>query len=201
MRRPPSRLPTALALLALLAACGGPVLYVEVTIPQVKVALPRQSFPAFAGAPADPNTACDGVPNCLFKDLEYDLADAVPLAGEENVEIDLRLTRLSMTLQTTPGGPGDLGDIEQVTLKIVNPDDPTDYEIAASYVRTEPNPTSFTVSGNANLDLGRYLTGTVFKARAEMIYASGAIVPAFTADVDSEFSVVLTLDYGTYIGL
>ena len=29
----------------------------------------------------------------------------------------------------------DLGDIEEVSLKIVNPDDPADYRIAASYVR------------------------------------------------------------------
>jgi hypothetical protein len=198
MRRPLSRLPTVLAALALLAACGGPLFYVEVTIPSVKVSLPQQSFPAFTGIP-DPGTACDGVPNCLFKDLEYDLADAVPLAGEDNVEVDLRLTAISMTLQVTPGGPGDLGDIEEMAVKIVNPDDPTDFEIAASYVRTEPNPTTITVSGNANLDLGRYLTGTVFHARAEMIYATGAIVPAFTADVDTDFSVVLKLDYGSYV--
>jgi len=192
MRRPTLPLAAA-ALCSLLAACDRPFLYAELTIPELRVNLPQQDFPASSGAPPDQwCTPTD--PSCLFTEVEYDFSDAVPLVGEKGVTVDLRLTEISMALDA---GTSDFGTVESVTIRIVSPDDPADSVVAASYVRTEPNPTTITVSGNANIDLGPYLSGSKFVARAEMVYASST--PAFTADVSARFSLVLTVDYGSYV--
>jgi hypothetical protein len=189
------RLPLAAALVLLLASCGGPVFYLQIVIPEVHVSLPRQSFPASTGAPpTDWCTPAD--PTCLFTNIEYDFGDKVPLLGQKHVTVDLRLTQLGIVLDA---GTADLRGVKSVTVRLVNPDDATDSVVAASYVRTalDPNPTTISVSGNANVDLGAYLTGSKLVARAELVYDD--TTPAFTADVAAEFSFVLTLDYGAYL--
>mgnify|MGYP000850325509 FL=1 len=186
--------PTLLAAaLAFLVACGGPLLYVEVTIPELDVTLPGQTVPAFTGTPT-PDISCG--PNCLFTELDYDLGDSVPLLGEKNVTVDLRMTQMNLKIDA---GVNDLDGVKSVTLKLVDPADPTRMITAASYYRTTRHVQSFTVAGNANLDLGSYLQGTKFKGRAELIY--DAQTPEFTATVGARFSLVLKVDYGTYVGL
>jgi len=193
MRRRILPLAASAALCAPLAGCDRPLLYAELVIPEIRISLPQQVFPASTGAP--PETWCTPTdPTCLVKEVEYDFADAIPLIGEKGVTVDLRMTEIAMTLDA---GTADLGSVESVTIRIVSPDDPGDTVVVASYVRTEPNPTTITVSGNANIDLGPYLSGSKFVARAEMVYASST--PAFTADVSARFSLVLTVDYGSYV--
>lgn len=195
MRRLP-RLPLLAATLAWLTSCGGPLLYVEVVIPALEVTLPGQVVPAFTGAPG-PDISCG--PSCVFTEIDYDFGDSVPLLGDDNVEVDLRMTSMRMRLDA---GADDLGGVKSVTLKLLDPSAPTDLSKAitvASYYRspTDLHPTSFEVSGNANLDLGGYLTGTAFKARAELIYDS--LTPEFTATVGATFSLLLKVDYGAYV--
>lgn len=198
MRRAFLRLPLALAAALLLGSCGDPLLYLEVAIPELSVTLPGQVIPAFDGTPT-PDIACG--PSCLFKDVEYDFGDAIPGLGEDHVEVDLRLTGMEMVLDA---GASDLSGVESVVFKLYDPDapdDPAAARVVASYFRDDDAaaPTSIAVSGYANVDLDRYLTGSTFKARAELTY--DAATPEFTTTITATFSALVKLDYGAYVGL
>jgi hypothetical protein len=167
---------------ALCLSCGQ-VFYVELVIPELRVSLPAESFPATGG------------PDTLGHDFEYDFGDSVPLVGDDKVTVDLRLTEISIE---PAAGATDLGGVRSITLTVVNPDDPNDVVVAASYERPLPGPVSaIAVSGNANIDLGRFLSGSTFTAHAEMVYDEAT--PAFTANLAGRFSLVLRLEYGDYV--
>jgi len=200
----------AAAFVPLLASCGGPVLFGEVTIPELRVGLPGLQFVATAGAP--PEFWCDptsiGDPMCLARTFDYDFGDKVPLADDPNASLDLRLTAVTISLLPPAQQPGtvtDLALIDSVTLRLLDPahaGDPMDVQIAhsvviASYVRTEPAPTVIEVSGNANTNLGPYLLSGKLSIRAELTYQADS--DAFVADVEGDYSLVLKYDYWSKI--
>jgi hypothetical protein len=197
----------AAALPALLAtSCGGPVFFGEVVIPELTVGLSSVQFVTTVGAP--PEFWCDpsgvGDPPCLARTFAYDFGDKVPLAGDSNVTLDLRMTSLTIVLRPLadqPAGVTDLGSIKAVTLKLIDPayvDQPLDEQLAhaiviASYVQTEPAPTTIVVSGNANTDLGPYALSGKLSIRAELSFEADS--PEFVADVASSYSMILEYDY------
>jgi hypothetical protein len=195
------RTPTAVAALALLTACGGPILYADLQIPDVHLTLPSQAFPGTDTT--DPTKWCDPLappappaPSCITTTLDYDLGANVPILNRDNVTYDLRLTDVSLTLSATEVGR-DLAGAKLVTIRILaDPADPTSGVVVASYARPPGTtaPTTISVSGNANVDLGPYLRAGRLPVRVELVFDSA--MPAFAADVRAGFSVDVKLDYG-----
>ncbi len=203
MRRAPrSVLVLALAVLAAaLSGCGGPLLYAELEVPSLKATLPSQEFPASdTGNSADwcdPNQQSN--PPCIQLTTDYDLGGMVPILNEPNVTYDLRLTDVAITLTTASVGT-DLSGIQRVSISaLADPNDPSSTVVIAAYVRPPSGnpPTTLSVTGNSNLDLGPYLRGGVLRVHAELVLDSGT--PAFTADVTSGFSLLVKLDYGSLL--
>jgi hypothetical protein len=193
----------ALAALALaLAACDGPLLFAELSIPEIRVTLPGQSFPASdTTIPAnfcDP-TAPQSFPPCIALTLDYDLGGNVPVLTEQNVTYDLRLTDVAIALSATEVGK-DLSGVRLVTIRVLDdPLDPTAGVVVASYVRPPGPvaPTAIAITGNANLDLGPYLEVGRLPVRVEVVLDAGT--PAFLADVQVGFSLEVKLDWGAYL--
>lgn len=196
MRRAPPALALALAGAAL-AACDGPILFAELEVPELRVTLPSQQFPA--SDTTLPENWCSTVqtdPPCIQLTLDYDLGGQVPVLNEPNVSYDLRLTDVAISLSATEVGR-DLSGVRLVTIRVLpDPLDPASAIVVASYVRPAgaPAPTAVSVSGNANLDLGPYLDQGRLPVRAEVVLDQPT--PAFLADVAAGFSLEVKLDYG-----
>ncbi len=188
---------SCLAVAALsLAACGGPLLFAELEIPDIHVTLPSQSFPASDSSnPVDWCTPAQSSPPCIATTLDYDLAGNVPVLNEQGVTYDLRLTDVAVTLAATEVGK-DLRGAELITIRVLDPVDPSASVVVASYARPPGTvaPTSIAVSGNANVDLGPYLRAGRLPVRAEFVFDQ--LTPAFLADVRVGFSLEVQLDYG-----
>jgi hypothetical protein len=200
MRRAPIA-PLLAALAAALSGCGGPLLYAELEVPTLRATMPEQAFPASDTTnPADWCAAVqDPVNPCIQLTTDYDLGGMVPILNEPNVTYDLRLTDVAITLAATEVGK-DLSGIQRVTLSaLADPNDPSSTVVIAGYVRPASGnpPQAIAVTGNSNLDLGPYLRGGVLKVHAELVLDAGT--PAFTADVTSGFSLLVTLDYGSLL--
>jgi len=199
--------PAAAALAAaLLTSCGGPLLFAEVEVPDLRVTLPPQSFPASGTAlPAnwcDPSLPVNTNPPCVAISASYDLAAQVPAFTKPGVTYELRLTDVAFILsgtQTNPAAPPDLGGIVSAAVRVgVDPAVAGSGTIIASYARTgNPHPTSITVSGNANLDLAPYITSGKLPVRVEVVVDN--TTPAFDANILAAFYVRITLDWGSYL--
>lgn len=186
----------------LLAACDGPLLHAEIQIPDLQVTLPSQSFPAVnASLPADwcdPTLQTD--PPCLALATDYDIGAQVPAVGEQGVSYELRIRRVAITLSATqqPGAPPDLSGIESATIRVL--DDPLTGTgaVIASYVKPPgATPDAIAVTGNANLDLSPYLDAGILPVRVEVVVSNGTA--AFDADITAAFSVVVDVDWGSYL--
>lgn len=193
----------ALAALALaLAACDGPLLFAELSIPELRVTLPGQTFPASDTGNAayfcDP-AAPQSFPPCIALTLDYDLGGNVPVLTEENVTYELRLTDVAIALSATEVGKN-LSGIQRATITVLDdPLVPSGGIVVASYVRPPGavTPTEIAISGNANLDLGPYLDAGRLPVRVEVVLDAGT--PEFLADVQVGFSLEVTLDWGAYL--
>ncbi len=198
MRRVP--LAVAAALAAALAGCGGPLLFAEVQVPKVGATLPRQSFPASDTTdPADWCSALQTDPPCIQTSIDYDLGGMVPILNDPGVTYDIRLTELAVALSTTEVGK-DLSGVRSASVSVLtNVADPASAVVIASYVRPSgtATPTSISVSGNSNLDLGPYLRGGVLRVHAELVIDKPT--PAFLADVTSQLSLEAKLDWGSLL--
>jgi hypothetical protein len=199
--------PAALAALSLasLASCSGPLLFAEVEIPDLRVTLPQQSFPAFdAGNPAnwcDPSGPPPPIP-CVALSTAYDLGAHVPALTEKGVTYELRVTDVEFTLsatQSSPGAPTDLGGIQSATVRVGwDPAVPGSGVVIAKYVRaTAGTPTTVAISGNANLDLAPYISSGNLPVRVEVVIDGPT--SAFDADILAAFYVRVTLDWGKYL--
>jgi len=191
----------ALAALALaLAACDGPLLFAELSIPEIRVTLPGQTFPASdTTIPANWCSAIQVDPPCIALTLDYDLGGNVPVLTEQNVTYDLRLTDVAIALSATEVGK-DLSGVRLATIRVLDdPLDPTAGVVVASYVRPPGPvaPTTIAITGNANLDLGPYLEAGRLPVRVEVVLDAGT--PAFLADVQVGFSLEVKLDWGAYL--
>jgi hypothetical protein len=184
------------ALLALLAGCGGPLLFAELTIPELAVTVAQQSFPGMA---ADPSRYCAGRPDCITTDLTYDLGQQVDLLTRKDVEYELRLTDLAIVLDATSAGT-DLRGVRSAVVEVFPPGSTTPV-VVASYARaaTNPDPNTIAVSGNSSIDLAPFVEAGVIHARVELSY--DAPTPPFTADVRGAFYLKVKLDYGKTLGL
>ncbi len=198
MRHAPAAV--AIVLAAALSGCDRPLLFGELRIPELRVSLPSQSFPA--SDTSAPENWCDAAaqqdPPCIALTLDYDLGGQVPILTEENVTYDLRLTDVAIALSATEVGK-DLGGVQLVTIRVL--DDPLlpAGVVIASYARPGPGaaPTSIGVTGNANLDLAPYLAAGRLPVRIEVVL--DALTPAFLADVAAGFSLEVKLDYGALL--
>ncbi|HEY6098101.1 MAG TPA: hypothetical protein VIW03_01635 [Anaeromyxobacter sp.] len=190
---------------ALLASCGGPLLFAEVEVPDLRVTLPPQPFPAsYTGNPADwCNPASQTNPPCVAVSASYDLAAQVPAFAQSGVTYELRLTDVQFLLsgtQTNPLAPPDLGGIVRATVRVgVDPAVPGSGTVVAAYVRTGTNvhPANIAVSGNANLDLAPYVSTGKLPVRVEVVLDNAT--SAFDANILAAFYVRITLDWGKYI--
>jgi hypothetical protein len=191
----------ALAALALaLTACDVPLLSAELSIPELRVTLPAQAFPASdTTLPENWCAATPSDPPCIALTLDYDLGGSVPVLAERNVTYDLRLTDVAIALSATEVGR-DLSGVRRVTVSVLgDPLDPTTGLVLTSYARPPgaAAPTRIAITGNANLDLGAYLDAGRLPVRVEVVLDAGT--PAFLADVQAGFSLEVRLDWGAYL--
>jgi hypothetical protein len=188
----------------LLAGCRESLLFADIEVPHIGVTLPAQAFPA--SDTSDPADWCDPAapsdPPCIAATLDYDLGAEVPALMNDSVSYDLRLTEVTITLSATSAGT-DLSGVRTAVVRVL--DDPTIFAsgaVVASYTRPpgpipDPPPTSIAVAGNASVDLGPYLDAGSLPIRVEVELDS--LTPAFDADVYAGFSLVITVDWGSYL--
>ncbi len=191
----------AAASLSLLAACEGPLLFLEIEIPEARVTLPSQSFPASDTSDTadwcDPSAPSNPLPSCVARTLDYDLGAEIPTLVEPGVTYDVRLTDVAITLSATE--TGDMGGIVSAVVRVLDdPADPSAGTVVASYTRSgTASPRSIAVSGNSSVDLGPFLNGGRLPIRVEIVFDN--LTPAFLADVEAGFSLVLKVDWGSYL--
>lgn len=190
-----------LAAVAALPGCGGPLLFAELQVPELRVTLPEQAFPAsdttnpadWCALVQDPSTPC------VQRTLDYDLGGPVPILNERGVTYDLRLEDVAIILSASQAGT-DLTGVKYASLLVLaDPLDPSSGTVIASYVRP-PNAApsrSIGVTGNSNLDLGPYLRTGILPVRVEVTF--DAPTPAFLADVAAGFSLEVKLDWGSLL--
>lgn len=171
-----------------LAGCGGPVLFAELEMPSVAVTLPQYSFP---GAPA-------GV--TVREDIVVDVGANVPLVNEPNVEFDLRLSRMTLVLDTS-GPMSNFDDIESVTITALAPAGSGLVDLvllAYTNPHTATNVTRITATSETDADLKPYLSAGQLNIKAE--YTGGGLpLSTWTADLTAEFWMKVKLDYGAYL--
>jgi hypothetical protein len=180
---------------SLLAGCS-PLLSAELEVPEIRITVPQQSFPATNPELSD---LCAGLPGCIARPISYDVGAEVPVLKEDNVTFDIRVTDLAITL--TSGSAGNLGGVESAKIMVLDAPDATTGTVVASYVRPSATaaPTSISVSGNSSVNVGSYLEAGLIPVRVEMTYDPAIPPPDFTADVEVGLSLVVTLDWGAYL--
>jgi predicted small lipoprotein YifL len=196
----------ALAALLALTACGKPLLYAEVEIPQVHVTLPAQAFPSTQNPL--PTDLCTGtVPagdSCLEKSITYNLGSDFTDLTKDSVSYDLRLTDLGITFvaSDSPATFQDFRDVKRVVVSVVGPPssglpavDLASYEASAS----DPTPTTIVVGALSNVDLGAYVQAGALTVTARMEF--GQNIPAFTADVAGDFYLKVLVNWGHKAGV
>ncbi len=180
----------------LASGCSGPMLSAELDVPEVRITLPQQQFPSSlaVGSWCTPTT-----PDCVAKDLSYDLGAQLPVVTKPNVKYHLRLT--SVAIQLAAGTPGTAhGGVKSVVIRVRDPAVAADPGvIIASYVRdpANPSPAAIAVTGDSSVDLDGYVQSGQLALRVELV--SDAPTPAFTADVSSTYSLTVNLDWGAYL--
>jgi len=179
-----------------LSGCG-PMLFAELDVPEVRITLPSQAFPASPAVPADwcfPDT-----PTCVATELQYQLAAQVPIVNEPGVTYDLRLKRVAIVLTASSAGT-DLSGIVSAGIRILDPSGGPGV-VVASYTQdpAAPAPTSLAVSGDPSLDLEPYVRSGNLMARVEFVYDPAHLTPAFDADVSAAFALDVKVDWGEYL--
>jgi hypothetical protein len=177
-------------ILLALAACDGPLLFAELEMPSVVVTLPQYTFP--------------GDPLGLFnvKDVSFDVGASVPVVEEPNVELEFRLTR--MTLELGTDGPiSDFDGFQSVTITALHPTDPALDLVLLHYEKPAgaADITRISASSETDADLLPFLTDGTITVRAR--YESDGVNPFpasdWTADLTAEFRFQITMDYGAYL--
>ncbi len=190
----------SLALAALLPGCDGPLLFAELQVPTVRATMPAQPFPAsFTADPAFWCSAQQTDPPCVQTTIDYDLGGMVPILNDPSVSYDLRLTEVAVTLSASQAGTS-LGGVKLASVSVLtDPNDPASAVVVAAYARPPGTaaPTTISVSGNSNLDLGPFLRGGVLRVHAELVIDQPT--PAFLADVTSTLSLEAKLDWGSLL--
>jgi hypothetical protein len=186
---------TVLAAALLLAGCDGPLLFAELEIPDIRITLPSQTFPGTSTAL--PQDWCAATPECVEKELSFDLGAEVPVVTEPNVTYHLRLTSVAIVLSATSLGTP-LGGIEAVQISVLDPQS-GEGVVVASYEKTTESPTEIRVAGNSSIELGRYIAAGALQVRVELTYDLSNPTPEFQADVETGFAFDAKLDWGAYL--
>ncbi len=190
----------------LLSGCG--LLTAEIDVERVGVIVPNNQFKAPASSTSsdwcDPNAPpTPAEPACMAAALDYDLGSYVPALTDNSVTYDLRLTDVDITLSAGELMT-DLAAIESAVVRVgyvydsatstvVDPG-----TVVASYYK-EPgsNPTTIAVSGKSEVDLGPYLDAGKLPVRVEVVL--DYLTPAFKADIQAGFSLMMKVDWGSYV--
>jgi len=175
-----------------LASCGGPVLFAELEMPSVEVTLPQHTFP---GDPLGLSTS---------ETVAFDVGANVPVVNEPNVEFDLRITRMTLVLDTT-GPLSNFDGFETVRITALHPGgDPARDLVLLEYTKPAgaSGITRITATSETDADLKPYLSAGVITVRAE--YASDGVNPTlptadWTADLTADFWMRVKLDYGAFL--
>jgi len=192
MRAPSLRSSVAVLSLAALAACGGPILFAELTMPSVEVTLPQHVFP---GDPLGLSSS---------ETVSFDVGANVPVVNEPNVDFDLRITRMTLVLDTT-GPLSNFDGFQTVKITALHPSGNAaldlvllryDKPAAASRI------TRISATSETDADLKPYLSAGVIDVRAE--FTSDGVNPTlppsdWTADLTADFWMRVKLDYGAYL--
>jgi hypothetical protein len=184
---------------ALVAGCGQPLLSARVDIPEIRISEAPQAFPA---ASIDPSTACSFIvptpPSCVAQALAYDIGQEVPVLKQKGVTVDLRLT--DVELELVAGGASSLRGIIEAEVDLRDPATGGFVKVA-SYVRPSPTstPSTISVSGSSNLELSPFLSGGRLDGRIAVQVDPTQLPSGFTATLDAGFSLVVTLDYSSYL--
>lgn len=188
--------PLLVALATLLPGCG-PMFFAELDVPEVRITLPSQAFPASPAVPADwcfPNT-----PECVATELAYELAAQVPIVDDPGVSYDLRLKRIAIVLTASSAGR-DLTGIRSAEIRILDPAGGLGVVVASyAYDPTAPPPTSLEVGGDPSLDLEPYVRSGILLTRVEFVYDLTRPTPAFSADVSAAFALDVKVDWAEYL--
>jgi hypothetical protein len=183
--------------LSLVAGCSDPALFAQLDVPTVRLTLPSQSFPATDAAAQYWCSPTQSGPDCVAKDLSYDLSTQLPIVTKPNVSYALRLTTASIALQAEASG-ADLGGVKAVAIRL-DPQATGGGIVIASYTRSaaDPHPTSIAVAGDSSVDLAAYVRSGQLPLRVELTF--DAPTPAFTADVTSTYELEVKVDWGAYL--
>jgi hypothetical protein len=186
-----------------LSACGKPLLYVEVEIPDVQVTIPAQDFPSTVNPPpinlCPPEVVVPAGTTCLQQSVTYDLGKDFTDLTKDAVEYELRLTDLAISL-TAASGIVDFGGVTEVRVGVQASASLPAVDLA-SYQRlaSNPNPTSIAVRAQSNVDLGAYVQAGQVAIFTRMIFDQA--LPAFTADVKGDFYLRAQVDWGKKAGV
>jgi hypothetical protein len=175
-----------LPLAAVVASCGGPVLFAELEAPSICATLPDYAFTGTSGS-------------SLQTSVAYDMSTVLPaVSTNANVEYELRLQEVETTLVTAPGY--DFGAIESFRVVALATATLPEVELV-SYVRdpAAPATSQLVARGAMNVDLGPYLDGGLLDLRLE--YTGGLPAADWTANVRGCFYLKATLDYGKLLPL
>lgn len=196
----------ALAALVLATACGGPLLYAEVEIPDAQVLVPQQSFPSTVSPlPTDlctPDPAFPTQPGntCLQKTVAYDLGKDFRDLIKDARSLELRLNRLGISLAASDP-LADFGSVYRVRVLAESPGQGLPAVELARYVRdpAAPPARAIEVGARNSVDLGAYVVAGAIQIRAELEFDRD--IPAFTADVAGDFYLRVLVDWGKQAGI
>lgn len=180
----PAHLRALPALILLLAACG-PLGKATLEVPELRLTLPSQRFPAYRGGGVG---NCG--PGCLSTDLGYDLGAEVDRLSDPAVDSKLWLEQVDLALAA--GSGTDLRGLASVVLSVYPPAGGAPVPIARYDRPSGAAPTAVAVTGAPGVDLASYLDAGVLRVRAELTY--DAPTPAFDADVSARFRLEMELD-------
>jgi hypothetical protein len=199
----------ALAALLLLAACGKPLLFVEVEIPKAAVLVPQQAFPGTQNPlPTDfctPDPEFPTAPGntCLEQDATFDLGSDLTDLIDRAYSTELRLDRLGLALVASDPLT-DLGSVYRVRLLIIEENGTPEGQVGpelARYVRdpAAPPSRSIEVTTRSSVNLSPYVRSGKLRFRSQLEFDQ--VIPGFTADVTGEFYLKVVVDWGKEAGL
>ncbi len=193
----------ALAALLLATACGKPLLFAEVEIPNASLKVPDQLFPSTV-SPSPVDLCPDGptIPGntCLQQTIDFDLGQDFLDLVEHATKIDLRLKQLGIAL--TEAEPlADLSAVQRVRLMVGTPDGSLPDAELAVYDRdpTAPPSREVIVAAPSGINIGPYIQGGKINVTALLEFDRD--IPDFRADVTAQVKLLVTVDWWGASGL
>jgi hypothetical protein len=187
----------------LLAGCDQPLLSAQLEVPELRITTEPQAFDTTL--PVDPTLACSFLPapesdNCVLKQLTYDVGAEVPVLSEKGVTFDLRMTDVAFHLAAGPASS--LAGVRKAKVEVRDPVTGS-YVPLASYdagtLSTTAAVKDVAIVGNSSQDMSPYLTAGKIDLRTDVFFDPSVLPTGFNARVEAGFSLVVTVDYGSYL--